>query len=70
VKPSATWPFHHTELYEFALAGKTAGIYRMCSWRTFAVLVAEELFVCGCRILIGLTRLGKSFPQVSRLISS
>jgi hypothetical protein len=25
-KPSATWPCYHTELYEFALAGKTTGI--------------------------------------------
>jgi uridine phosphorylase len=58
-KLSATWPCYHTELYEFALAGKTAGIIGCAVGAPFAVLVAEELFACGCRILISLTSAGQ-----------
>ncbi len=61
-KPSATWPCYHTELYEFALAGKTAGIIGCAVGAPFAVLVAEELFACGCRILISLTSAGQIVP--------
>ncbi len=58
-KLSVTWPCYHTELYEFALAGKTAGIIGCAVGAPFAVLVAEELFACGCRILISLTSAGQ-----------
>jgi uridine phosphorylase len=61
-KLSATWPCYHTELYEFALAGKAAGIIGCAVGAPFAVLVAEELFACGCRILISLTSAGQIFP--------
>ena len=61
-KPSATWPCYHTELYEFALAGKTAGIIGCAVGAPFAVLVAEELFACGCRILISLTSARQIVP--------
>jgi uridine phosphorylase len=58
-KLSASWPCYHTELYEFALSGKTAGIVGCAVGAPFAVLVAEELFACGCRILISLTSAGQ-----------
>jgi uridine phosphorylase len=61
-KLSATWPCYHTELYEFTLAGKTAGIVGCAVGAPFAVLVAEELFACGCHILISLTSAGQIFP--------
>ena len=53
------WPCYHTELYSFALAGQTAGIVARAVGAPFAVLVAEELFACGCRILISLTSAGQ-----------
>jgi len=58
---STRWPCYHTELHEFALAGKTAGIIGCAVGAPFAVLVAEELFACGCRILISLTSAGQIF---------
>lgn len=58
-KISTAWPCYHTELYEFPLAGKTAGIVGCAVGAPFAVLVAEELFACGCRILISLTSAGQ-----------
>jgi uridine phosphorylase len=62
-KLSEKWPCYHTELYEFALAGKTAGIIGCAVGAPFAVLVAEELFACGCRMLISLTSAGQINPM-------
>ena len=62
---SAAWPCYHTDLYEFMLAGKPAGIIGCAVGAPFAVLVAEELFACGCRILISLTSAGQIVPAGS-----
>jgi len=59
---SDRWPCYHTDLYEFTLAGKTAGIIGCAVGAPFAVLVAEELFACGCRMLISLTSAGRIGP--------
>ena len=56
------WPCYHTELHEFGLAGKTAGIIGCAVGAPFAVLVTEELFACGCRLLISLTSAGQITP--------
>jgi uridine phosphorylase len=61
-KLSDRWPCYHTELYELTLAGKTAGIIGCAVGAPFAVLVAEELFACGCRILISVTSAGQINP--------
>jgi uridine phosphorylase len=56
------WPCYHTDLYGFPLAGHTAGIVGCAVGAPFAVLLAEELFACGCRILISLTSAGQIAP--------
>jgi uridine phosphorylase len=56
---AADWPCYHTELFRFRLAGETAGIVGCAVGAPFAVLVAEELFACGCRTLISLTSAGQ-----------
>jgi uridine phosphorylase len=56
---AADWPCYHTDLYRFRLAGETAGIIGCAVGAPFAVLVAEELFACGCRTLISLTSAGQ-----------
>jgi uridine phosphorylase len=61
-KRSDVWPCYHTELHEFALAGARAGIIGCAVGAPFAVLVAEELFACGCRTLISLTSAGQIDP--------
>lgn len=54
-----TWPCYHTDLYTFSLAGETAGIIGCVVGAPFAVLIAEELFACGCRHLLSLTSAGQ-----------
>jgi len=56
------WPCYHTDLYSFPLAGQTCGIIACAVGAPFAVLVAEELFACGCRLLISLTSAGQIVP--------
>ena len=56
------WACYHTDLYTFLLAGQTAGIAGCVVGAPFAVLVAEELFACGCRTLISLTSVGQIVP--------
>ena len=58
----ADWPCYHTELFTFPLAGQTVGIIGCVVGAPFAVLVAEELFACGCRLLINLTSAGQIKP--------
>lgn len=60
-----TWPCYHSELYSFPLAGQTAGIVACAVGAPYAVLVAEELFACGCQILISLTSAGQIVPAGS-----
>jgi len=58
-KLSDKWPCYHTDLYEFTLANKPAGIIGCVVGAPFAVSVAEELFACGCRMLISITSAGQ-----------
>jgi uridine phosphorylase len=58
-KRLATWPCYHTQLYTFSLAGETVGIIGCVVGAPFAVLIAEDLFACGCRHLLSLTSAGQ-----------
>jgi uridine phosphorylase len=60
-----TWPCYHTELYSFSLGGRPAGIIGCAVGAPFAVLIAEELFACGCHMLISLTSAGQILPAGS-----
>jgi len=53
------WPCYHTRLDIFELGGRTVGIVGCVVGAPFAVLVAEELFASGCRLLISLTSAGQ-----------
>src|SRR3984893_6073771 len=58
-RPFAGWPCYHTELDTFSLAGQEVGIVGRVVGASFAVLVAEELFASGCRLLVSLTSAGQ-----------
>ena len=59
------WPCYHTDLQTFSLGKETVGILGCVVGAPFAVLVAEELFACGCRILISLTSAGQILSSVT-----
>jgi len=55
----ARWACYHTELHVFHRAGVRYGIVGGAIGAAFAVLVAEELFASGCRLLLSLTSAGQ-----------
>jgi len=58
-KPFAGWPCYHTRLDTFTLADRTVGIVGCAVGAPFAVLIAEELFASGCRLLLSITSAGQ-----------
>ena len=56
------WACYHTQLYDFEYDGMGFGIIGCAVGASFAVLVAEELFVSGCRLLISVSSAGQIVP--------
>ena len=60
---SPAWACYHTDLYEFQQAGEVFGIIGCAVGASFAVLLAEQLFASGCRLLISMTSAGQIVEQ-------
>ena len=60
---SPVWACYHTDLYEFEQGGIGFGMLGCAVGASFAVLLAEELFASGCRLLISVTSAGQIVPQ-------
>lgn len=56
------WACYHTDLYRFSGDGIEFGIVGCVVGASFAVLIAEELFASGCRLLISMTSAGQLAP--------
>lgn len=56
------WACYHTTLYQFRLGGASFGIIGCAVGGPFAVLLAEQLFVSGCRLLVSMTSAGQILP--------
>lgn len=52
------WACYHSYMYEFELNGKTVGILPCVVGASYATLVAEQLFVSGCELIISITSAG------------
>jgi uridine phosphorylase len=61
-RPVPQWACYHTDLYRFVHEGVECGIVGRAVGAAFAVLVAEELFASGCRLLISVTSAGQLTP--------
>ena len=58
-RPSPVWACYHTTLHEFDHAGVRYGVIGCAVGAAFAVLLAEQLFASGCRLLLSLTSAGQ-----------
>ena len=58
-RPSPGWACYHTALHEFDQHGTTFGVLGCAVGAPFAVLVAEQLFASGCRLLVSITSAGQ-----------
>lgn len=52
------WACYHSNLYTSEIAGSTVGLIPRAVGASYAVLVAEQLFVSGCELLISITSAG------------
>lgn len=59
---STEWACYHTELYRFDRDGTSFGIVACVVGASFAVLVAEELFASGCKLVLSMTSAGQIVP--------
>ena len=58
------WACYHTELHVHDLAGVgEIGIVACAVGASFAVLVAEQLFASGCKLLLSVTSAGQIVPR-------
>ncbi len=53
------WACYHTDLYDLDADGAAVGVVGCAVGASFAVLVAEQLFASGCRLLISVTSAGQ-----------
>ena len=60
---SPAWACYHTALYEFDHGPEHFGIIGCAVGASFAVLLAEQLFVSGCHFLISVTSAGQIVAQ-------
>lgn len=56
------WACYHTELFELDLSGTAVGVLGCAVGAPFAVLVAEEMFASGCKLLLSVTSAGQIVP--------
>ena len=52
------WACYHSTMYEYNFDGHALGIIPCIVGSSYAVLVAEQLFVSGCKLLISITSAG------------
>lgn len=53
------WVCYHTDLFVFEEGGLAMGVVGCAVGAAFAVLVAEELFASGCKLLVSVTSSGQ-----------
>lgn len=58
-----SWACYHTDLYAFDRDGERFGMIGNAVGASFAVLLAEQLFVSGCRFLLSMTSAGQIAPR-------
>ena len=61
-KRNPHWACYHTDLYELETPAEPVGVVGCAVGAPFAVLVAEELFASGCRLLMSVTSAGQIVP--------
>jgi uridine phosphorylase len=58
-KLNKAWACYHTKLFEFEHEGQKIGIIGKAVGASFAVLLAEQLFASGCKLLLSMTSSGQ-----------
>ncbi len=59
VAPCRAWPCFHTVMWSYEVDGRRCGLIARTIGGPYAVLVAEQLAVCGVRAVVGVTSAGQ-----------
>ena len=59
VQVCKAWSCFHTSMWSLTIDGQRSGIIARTIGGPYTVLVAEQLAVCGVRIIVGLTSAGR-----------
>ena len=59
------WACYHTKLYEFGYNNIKIGIIGKAVGASFAVLLAEQLFASGCKLLVSMTSAGQLIQPIT-----
>ncbi len=54
-EPVGDWACYHSVMHGFELGGRRIGIVGCAVGAPYAVLVAEQMFASGCRLLLSIT---------------
>jgi hypothetical protein len=58
-----TWACYHTDLFRIQIGAETIGLIGNAVGGSFAVLLAEQLFSSGCKLLLSITSAGQILPK-------
>ena len=58
-RPVAAWACYHSDMHGFDIGGRRVGVVGCAVGAPYAVLVAEQLFASGCRLLRSITSSGE-----------
>jgi uridine phosphorylase len=58
-RPCEHWACYHTSMFEFEREGIRFGIIGAAVGAAFSVLLAEQVFACGCELLISISSAGQ-----------
>lgn len=61
-RPSPAWACYHSEMFEFERLGQRIGIIGCAVGAPYAVLLAEQMFASGCKLLVSITSSGELAP--------
>lgn len=61
---SPTWACYHTELWETDFQTQRIGVVGQAVGAPFAVLIAEQLIVSGCQLVVSVTSAGQLDPSL------
>jgi len=62
---SPFWACYHTEMWETTIDGCRLGVVGCAVGAPFAVLVAEQCFASGCKLLVSVTSAGRIGPDLT-----
>ncbi len=61
-RPVAAWACYHSVMHGFELGGQRVGVVGCAVGAPYAVLVVEQMFASGCRLLLSIASSGELAP--------